>query len=42
MVVPIHYGTFPPLVGDPREFVRLAAGKGAKVSILQPGESLDV
>jgi L-ascorbate metabolism protein UlaG (beta-lactamase superfamily) len=41
-VVPIHYGTFPPLVGDPKEFARLAAGKGAKVSILQLGESLEV
>jgi L-ascorbate metabolism protein UlaG (beta-lactamase superfamily) len=41
-VVPIHYGTFPPLFGDPKEFALLAAGKGAKVSILQPGESLEV
>jgi len=41
-VVPIHYGTFPPLVGDPKEFARLAEGKGAKVVILQPGESLEV
>jgi L-ascorbate metabolism protein UlaG (beta-lactamase superfamily) len=41
-VVPIHYGTFPPLVGDPKEFACLAAGQGAKVSILQPGESLEV
>jgi hypothetical protein len=30
------------LVGDPKEFTRLAAGKGATVSILQPGESLEV
>jgi L-ascorbate metabolism protein UlaG (beta-lactamase superfamily) len=41
VVVPIHYGTFPPLVGDPKEFARLA-GKDAKVVILQPGESVDV
>jgi L-ascorbate metabolism protein UlaG (beta-lactamase superfamily) len=39
VVVPIHYGTFPPLVGDPKEFARLA-GKAAKVVILQPGESV--
>jgi L-ascorbate metabolism protein UlaG (beta-lactamase superfamily) len=29
-------------VMGPKEFARLAAGKGAKVSILQPGESLEV
>ena len=40
-VVPIHYGTFPPLVGDPKEFARLAEGKGAKVVILQPGEKVE-
>jgi L-ascorbate metabolism protein UlaG (beta-lactamase superfamily) len=42
VVVPIHYGTFPPLVGDPKEFARLAEGKGAKIVILQPGESVEV
>jgi L-ascorbate metabolism protein UlaG (beta-lactamase superfamily) len=41
-VVPIHYGTFPPLVGDPKEFARLAEGKGAKIHILEPGESVEV
>jgi L-ascorbate metabolism protein UlaG (beta-lactamase superfamily) len=41
-VVPIHYGTFPPLVGDPKEFARLAEGKGAKIHILAPGESVEV
>jgi L-ascorbate metabolism protein UlaG (beta-lactamase superfamily) len=40
-VVPIHYGTFPPLVGDPQEFAGLAKGTGAEVYVLQPGESLD-
>ena len=40
-VVPMHYGTFPPLVGDPREFAKLA-GKGAKISILEPGEALEI
>jgi L-ascorbate metabolism protein UlaG (beta-lactamase superfamily) len=39
-VVPIHYGTFPPLVGDPQEFARLAEGKGAEIHVLNPGESL--
>jgi L-ascorbate metabolism protein UlaG (beta-lactamase superfamily) len=41
-VVPIHYGTFPVLVGDPKEFARLADGKGASVHILAPGESVEV
>jgi L-ascorbate metabolism protein UlaG (beta-lactamase superfamily) len=41
VVVPIHYGTWPPLFGDPKEFAHLAEGK-AKVAILQPGESLEV
>jgi L-ascorbate metabolism protein UlaG (beta-lactamase superfamily) len=41
IVVPIHYGTFPPLFGDPKEFARLAEGI-AKVAILQPGESVEV
>jgi L-ascorbate metabolism protein UlaG (beta-lactamase superfamily) len=40
-VVPIHYGTFPPLVGDPQEFARLAKRKGAEVHVLQPGEALE-
>jgi L-ascorbate metabolism protein UlaG (beta-lactamase superfamily) len=41
-VVPIHYGTFPPLIGDPKEFAKLAEGKGAKIAVLQPGESVEV
>ena len=41
VVVPIHYGTFPALFGDPKEFARLAEGK-AKVVILGPGESVEV
>ena len=41
-VVPIHYGTFPPLFGDPKEFARLAEGKGAKIHVLASGESVEV
>jgi L-ascorbate metabolism protein UlaG (beta-lactamase superfamily) len=40
-VVPIHYGTFPPLVGDPQEFSRLTKAKGAEVHVLEPGQSLE-
>lgn len=39
-VVPIHYGTFPGLVSDPKEFVALA-GKHAAVHPLKPGESIE-
>jgi L-ascorbate metabolism protein UlaG (beta-lactamase superfamily) len=41
-VVPMHYGTFPPLVGNPQEFAKLAGGQGAKISILEPGEALEI
>jgi L-ascorbate metabolism protein UlaG (beta-lactamase superfamily) len=41
-VVPVHYGTFPPLVGDPQEFARLAKATGAEVCVLRPGESLEI
>jgi L-ascorbate metabolism protein UlaG (beta-lactamase superfamily) len=40
--VPVHYGTFPPLVGDPQEFKRLAANAGAEILILNPGQSLEL
>lgn len=40
--VPMHYGTFPPLTGDPQEFARLAAERGVKPHVLQPGETLRV
>ena len=41
-VVPIHYGTFPPLVGDPQQFASLAKGTGAEVCVLGPGEWVDL
>jgi L-ascorbate metabolism protein UlaG (beta-lactamase superfamily) len=41
IVVPIHYGTFPPLTGDPHEFAKLAKGTGAEIHILRPGESFN-
>jgi L-ascorbate metabolism protein UlaG (beta-lactamase superfamily) len=40
-VVPIHYDTFPPLVGDPQQFASLAKGTGAEVCVLGPGEWVD-
>jgi L-ascorbate metabolism protein UlaG (beta-lactamase superfamily) len=40
-VVPIHYGTFPPISSDPQEFARLAAGQGAEIHVLEPGGALE-
>jgi L-ascorbate metabolism protein UlaG (beta-lactamase superfamily) len=40
-VVPIHYGTFPPLIGDPQEFAKLVKATATEVHLLQPGESLE-
>ncbi|HEX7194000.1 MAG TPA: metal-dependent hydrolase [Chthoniobacterales bacterium] len=41
MVVPVHYGTFPALTGDPHEFAKLAKEAGAEIHILRPGESFN-
>jgi L-ascorbate metabolism protein UlaG (beta-lactamase superfamily) len=41
-VVPIHYSTFPQLVGDPQQFASLAKGTGAEVCVLGPGEWVDL
>ena len=40
-VVPIHYGTFPPLIGDPQEFAKLVKATATEVHLLQPGESVE-
>jgi L-ascorbate metabolism protein UlaG (beta-lactamase superfamily) len=41
-VVPIHYGTFPILVQDAAEFVKLAGEKapGVKVEVIEPGQEI--
>lgn len=42
-VVPMHYGTWPPIDQDPKEFERLAKKSSkSKIVILKPGESLEV
>jgi len=42
-VVPMHYGTWPPIEQDPKEFERLTKKSSkSKVVILKPGESLEV
>jgi L-ascorbate metabolism protein UlaG (beta-lactamase superfamily) len=43
IVIPMHYGTWPPIEQDPKEFERLVKKSSkAKVAILKPGESLEV
>ncbi|ULH16390.1 metal-dependent hydrolase [Deinococcus sp. KNUC1210] len=39
-VIPMHYGTFPPLTGDPHVFAQEAQQRGVKAHLLQPGETL--
>ncbi|MBI4464902.1 MAG: metal-dependent hydrolase [Acidobacteria bacterium] len=38
-VVPMHYGTFPPLVGTPDELRRLTKDLGTEVIAIRPGET---
>jgi L-ascorbate metabolism protein UlaG (beta-lactamase superfamily) len=43
IVIPMHFGTWPPIEQDPKEFERLVKRSSkAKVVILKPGESLEV
>jgi len=39
-VIPMHYKTFPILVQDPKDFVRLAKKEAPKVEVIQlnPGQ----
>jgi L-ascorbate metabolism protein UlaG (beta-lactamase superfamily) len=39
-IVPIHYGTFPPLKGTPEEFIAALGNSPAKVVVLAPGDAL--
>jgi len=42
VAVPMHYGTFPALTGDPDVFAYGAHSRGVDVRSLQPGDSFDV
>ncbi len=43
IAIPMHYGTWPPIEQDPKEFEKLAKKSSkAKVVILKPGEHLEV
>ena len=39
-VLPIHYGTFPPLTGTPKELQSHLKGTGVEVAIVNAGETL--
>ena len=39
-VIPIHYGTFPPLKGTPQELQQALKGSSVKVTVMQPGDIL--
>lgn len=40
MVVPMHYGTFPPLKGTPQELIDALGDSPVKVKVMEPGESM--
>lgn len=40
IVVPMHYGTFPPLKGTPQEFIDALGDSPVKVKVMSPGEVL--
>lgn len=39
-VIPMHFGTFPPLIGRPDELSKLIAGSGTDVWTLEPGKTV--
>ena len=41
-VMPIHYGTFPPLKGTPEEFKQHLAGFATEVIVMQPGDKMNL
>jgi L-ascorbate metabolism protein UlaG (beta-lactamase superfamily) len=40
-VIPMHWGTFPPLTGKPEELEALTQGQGAEIWTLEPGKTVD-
>ena len=40
-VIPMHFGTFPPLTGRPEELAKLIAGSGTAVWTLEPGKPVE-
>ncbi|PNY82961.1 metal-dependent hydrolase [Deinococcus koreensis] len=42
VAVPMHYGTFPPLTGDPQVFARAGQALGVDVRVLRPGDRTEL
>lgn len=42
VAIPMHFGTFPPLTGDPQVFKRDGEARGVDVRILEPGETTEL
>lgn len=42
IVVPMHYGTWPQLTGDVKEFSRRIDTPGTKVVVMKPGEDIEI
>ncbi|GMA15839.1 metal-dependent hydrolase [Deinococcus metallilatus] len=42
IAIPMHYGTFPVLTGDPQVFAREGRERGVDVRVLAPGETTEV
>lgn len=42
VAIPMHFGTFPPLTGDPQVFRRGGEALGVDVRILEPGETTEL
>jgi L-ascorbate metabolism protein UlaG (beta-lactamase superfamily) len=40
MLVPMHYGTFPPLKGTPEELIAALGESPVEVKVMTPGETL--
>ena len=40
-VIPMHFGTFPPLTGTPAQLAKRIAGTGAEVWELEPGKTVE-
>ena len=40
MVIPMHYGTFPPLKGTPQELIDALGDSAINVKVMSPGETL--
>lgn len=40
IVIPMHYGTFPPLKGTPEEMIEALGDSPIKVKVMSPGETL--